>query len=273
MKKKLFVIAIVLTVAMNAYSQVERDFVVGITADGEGVVIRQYLGNLAQVRIPSTIQGMPVREIGDEAFYYFETMTSRKPWTNIIIPEGVIRIGRRAFSLSDRLRNVVLPSTLEVIGELAFWGCENLTSLVIPNTIKSIGKDAFADCYNWPINIPRNILTESETLPEIFSRTNIKNLIIPEGIKIIRRDTFVGCRYLESITLPSTISEIHTAAFKDCQSLVTVTIPDSVTTIEFTNGDPRSSWRFTAKDCFQGCIKLSLISQAALKKRGYTGSF
>ena len=62
----------------------------------------------------------PAALIEDEAFYGIAA-------EDAIIPEGVTRIGERAFAYS-RLRSVALPSTLEYIAPNAFEGCP-LTSV------------------------------------------------------------------------------------------------------------------------------------------------
>jgi len=251
----------------------EDELTVTLTEKGNGVVIARYNGRGDRIVIPSTIQGMPVREIGEEAFRWYDGSTSDTPWTDITIPDGVTTIRQRAFEGCNKLHKVNLPSTLEVIESGAFSGCVNLSSFEIPDTVSFIGDDAFWGCYKWSAKIPEGVISQSEVLPNIFRHTGLKNIVVPEGIKIIGREAFAGCKDLESITLPSTISEIYTLAFRGCEKLVTVSIPDSVEVIDFTNGDPRESWRTTARDCFEGCTKLNLASQAALKKRGYAGGF
>jgi hypothetical protein len=91
-------------------------------------------------------------------------------------------------------------------------------------------------------------------------------VVIPEGVTQIDYGAFFNCTALTAITLPSSIQSIGGMAFNGCSALVTVTIPDSVTIIYF-------SWQLDFQLPFGDCPKLSLASQAALKKRGYTGSF
>jgi hypothetical protein len=89
-------------------------------------------------------------------------------------------------------------------------------------------------------------------------------VVIPEDVTEIGQGVFSGCTALTAVTLPSSIQKIGVIAFKDCKALVTVTIPDSVTKIEF---DSYYEGTFTR------CNKLNLASQAALRKRGWDGSF
>ena len=73
-----FTLAILVLCLINVFSQTtpESDFTVTLTDDNTGVLITRYRGSAATVRIPATIQGMPVREIGREAFRDNRTITS-----------------------------------------------------------------------------------------------------------------------------------------------------------------------------------------------------
>jgi hypothetical protein len=46
------------------------------TPDGESVTITYYTGAGGDVVIPHTIEGLPVRAIGDSAFLYLESLVS-----------------------------------------------------------------------------------------------------------------------------------------------------------------------------------------------------
>jgi len=69
------------------------------------------------VAIPSKIDGVAVKCIGDWSFY------DRAELTGLAIPDGVTSIGI-----------------------CAFYGCENLKSLTIPDSVTYIGEYAFEDC-------------------------------------------------------------------------------------------------------------------------------
>jgi hypothetical protein len=104
--------------------------------------------------------------------------------------------------------------------------------------------------------------------------TALSNVVIPEGVTEIGDQAFEECRALTSITLPSTIRRIGGGAFLNCSSLAAITIPEAVRQVEFGGNTRNQDFRtLTIGYPFQGCSRLSLASQAALRRVGYTASF
>ena len=167
----------------------ESDFTVVLTQDSAGVIINKYNGTAAVVNIPSTIQGLPVRELNNSSFINNRTITS------IVISEGVTRLGTQTFSSCINLTSVTLPSTLTSIGISSFQGT-GLTSF--PNS--------------WPVGITT---IERST----FENTNLRELVIPEGITTINVFAFGNCNDLVSVTLPSTIISISDSAFQGSRNI------------------------------------------------------
>lgn len=62
------------------------------------------------VAIPSTIKGVPVTRITDQALLGCSSLT------NITIPNGVTSIGDQAFSGCASLRGVTIPNSVTSIG-------------------------------------------------------------------------------------------------------------------------------------------------------------
>ena len=80
--------------------------------------------------------------IGDEAFSYFEGLTS------ITIQNSVTSIGENAFVGCTGLETVTFEanSNLETIYVQAFYGCSALTSITIPSGVTTIESSAFEEC-------------------------------------------------------------------------------------------------------------------------------
>lgn len=120
----------------------------------EGAVITGYTGALeAELKLPSTISGIPVVAIGDYAFQDCYGLTG-----SVVIPSTVTRIGASAFFGCSGLDGTVqIPASVTSIGDFAFFECLSLTgSLTLPDSVETVGESAFAFCEG---------LTGSLTLP------------------------------------------------------------------------------------------------------------
>jgi hypothetical protein len=205
MKKKMY-LASVLLVAFTGMVMVTEfascsktatpadEFSVEMAEDGDGVVIKEYLGNRAKVKIPGTIEGIPVREIGEDAFWGNERLTS------VTIPEGVKSIDFRAFAKCSSLASVIIPGSVTSIGSFAFADCSSLTSVTIPKGVTSIYSSTFAKC------------------------SSLASVIIPESVTFIGDSVFFMCSSLTSVTIPDSVIIIGGGSFSDCNNLVTVNI-------------------------------------------------
>lgn len=85
----------------------EADFYYDLTRDEKGVVITEYIGESADVVIPSQIEDLPVTKIGDRSF------SSNSGIKSVVILEGVVEIGEMSFCYDKNLQSVKLPNTLK----------------------------------------------------------------------------------------------------------------------------------------------------------------
>ncbi len=130
----------------------------------KSVRITNYHGSGSRLVIPSRIGGLPVNEIGKEAFAV-KNISDPPLIEQVMIPDSVRKIGEGAFSRSEvrsvvfgdgvkdipkesfllcrRLEYVRLPEGLMSIGESAFRLCGNLRHIILPNSLRTIGENAF----------------------------------------------------------------------------------------------------------------------------------
>ncbi len=195
---------------------------------GSGVAIIDCVSSQEQCVIPSAIDGKPVNEIGDWAFYGCRDLRS------IEISESVKLIGEHSFCNCDSLetisvenannnfsavsgvlfnknktellkypesksgQNFIVPESVRKIGDRAFSGNKNLLSVELPSSATEIGVSAFRGC------------------------EMLKSINLPDGLSEIKLGMFWGCNSIESVTIPSTISKISEYGFYDCANLSTV---------------------------------------------------
>ena len=84
---------------------------------------------------------------------------------DIIIPEGVERIGEKAFSGCAKVVNIKLPNTLNFIDKSVFRSCSNLTDVTVPISVTNIGYSAFEKCSNLT-NMVLPFVGRSHNFPE-----------------------------------------------------------------------------------------------------------
>ena len=286
----IFIMALIM--ANSVFAQTEADFLVDLTADGTGVVITGFTGNQRQVRIPATIQGFPVREIGERAF-------SPREWseiTSVTIPAGVVKIGAGAFSECQSLTTVSIPASVTIIEYGAFGNCEKLTTINFPEGLIEIGTNAFFGCHALrTVRLPNSLiklgedafsmsnhgqnagiqtLTIGTGLTEIpnraFSGNSFTTIVIPQNITKIGVHAFANCDRLATVTINSTVLEIMTLAFHGCAALTTINIPAALESITWTdsNGNPQPE-----SLAFAGCPRIALATRAVLQRLGYRGSY
>ncbi len=95
--------------------------------------------------------------------------------TNVVIPDGVKRIGDNAFSYCESLVSVIIPNGVKKIGEYAFYGCKNLELIEVPDSVENIDNAAFCN-----LHFPVTISTTTKTV-SIMEKWN---LIDPFGSDI-----------------------------------------------------------------------------------------
>ena len=97
-----------------------------------GITIIKYNGSADSVNIPSQINGLPVTEIGNSAFFNCTALRS------ITIPDSVTSIGDCAFFYCTALRSIIIPDSVTSIGDFAFMCCNSLTTIYFPRALMGV---------------------------------------------------------------------------------------------------------------------------------------
>lgn len=113
----------------------------------------------------------------------------------VIVPNGVIAIGKYAFQYCGAPRSIQLPHGLTDIAQGAFYRCDSLRHIFLPDTLTRIEKEAFSGC---------------ECLTEI---------IIPQHVAYLGEKVFFGCRQLKRVTITNSVSKIGENIFGECNQL------------------------------------------------------
>ncbi|MEE0265288.1 MAG: leucine-rich repeat domain-containing protein, partial [Acutalibacteraceae bacterium] len=182
---------------------------------GNGYACRlvQYKGNQHSVKIPETIAGYSVAEIGDSLF------ANNSNITDVVIPESIVWIGDSAFSNCTNLDRVYY--TGDDNGWFNMPICMNNNPLLSARLFinASLQSDYFGTWVYEAVNeyscvitgylgnksdvvIPDKIgnMTVTEIADSAFANhSNLSRIVIPESITLINTDAFLNCNNLSQV--------------------------------------------------------------------------
>lgn len=135
---------------------------------------------LSKVEIPAFIKEIP-----------FNAFINSRALSQVLIEDGVERLGSKAFANCNKLKEINLPESIKDIKDAAFTGCMSLTGIKLPSSITELHCFTFAHCFK------------------------LQEVILPQGLKSIWGDAFETCIALKRLSLPSSVTFIKIGAFEN----------------------------------------------------------
>ena len=207
--------------------------------------------SFAKITIPATViksgetEPYHVTEVADNAFWFIDGGAYMNGLKQIILPEGIKRIGVRAFYINFHLTEFYFPSTLEEIGKSAFqYASRSLKTVDLSNTkIMSLPDHAFAENPIFASFPGVTTIKLPQTLQEIgncvFQEALVKTLEIPYNVHSISTIAFYKMKKLEeiefknpvpaTITLSSPSDNINSLLNSENDNLHTIYVPIDAT--------------------------------------------
>lgn len=179
----------------------EEDIGYTYSVIGQEVTVTGFTGEPEIIDIPPYIEGFPVTEVRDNAFYCCDSLR------RISLPPTVKRMGHHCFFGCRSLEEITLPKGLETMGMGCFDSCSALRSVILPDALEVLPDSCFRRC------------------------TSLTEIILPQGIKAVEKFCFCGCNSLSYVSLSGKLESIGIGAFYQCRSLDTIYVPPSVTEI------------------------------------------
>lgn len=242
----LFMISIQVSVLGGRETQIGGDFSYEYMEDNhQQIRILRYNGNQKILQVPELIDGKPIVEIGQQAFYGNKTLEQvffQGKELKIVKQEAFYRcvnlsvvdfskssvekINDQVFFECRKLAQVSFPDTLQQLGERVFWECSSLKNVTFGKGLKSIGQMAFYGCTSLKqIFLPDGFealgsIDGSKLYGGVFyGCVSLEQATIGSGVQNIPANTFYGCTNLKRVVMPDTVIEIGGHAFAHCRSL------------------------------------------------------
>ena len=163
-----------------------------------------------------------VVEIGRAAFSECFSLTG------VVFSDSVSNVGEGSFGNCTGLQTVTLGSGMEYINGSAFSGCTGLTSITIPAGVWEVNNMAFEGCTGlqaiWVVS--ENPYYTSDARGVLFNKQMTELICAPDGLS-------------GAYSVPETVTVIWNHAFNSCSGLTGITLPGSLTYVGY--------------DAFYGC--------------------
>lgn len=200
--------------------------------------------------VPAEIDGYPVVEIGNYAFYSGE---KKNRIENFTISEGIIKVGDSIVpNQMVALKNIHIPSTLTEISEISFNRSYNVESFTVNENNPLFYADSSGVLFkrgeiegqdilfSYPCARPSNYYIVPDYAYKIGDYAaryaGIKHIFLSKNTKIIGESAFQYSS-IEEIDFGGT-EQIGVLSFDSCNGLTQISLPDSVTIkAEITNLD------------------------------------
>lgn len=173
------------------------------------------------------------------------------------IPNGIKKIGYRAFYHCTLTNGLNLPEGIEEIADEAFTGCTGYSELVLPASLKKLGKDVFSEKkVDMTFRISAVMAMRGQNTKPTFTSIKVnpankyfdsredcnalirtkdntlllacENSFIPQSVKAIGDGAFKGLKGNKEIVLPKGLEYVGEEAFANYVSVAPLSLPSTV---------------------------------------------
>ena len=135
--------------------------------------------------------------------------------SNVIIPNGVEKIGKKAFKGCKNITSIIISDDVTEIEEYAFYKCASLKSVTFGKSAKIINTYSFFNCESLTeVTIESESLSNPFVLYDKYKKSNIKSIL-----KSINSGVFFGCNKLKTVKYGKHVRNIDFHIFRNCPNI------------------------------------------------------
>ena len=182
------------------------------TLTEKGAVITKMRGRAAEIRIPESIDGVPVIAIGEKAFAVKEEAPVAEQGEELAAELAFVEKAEEPTAMGQALQRVFLPDSIETIGAYAFSGCSALERIHLPARLTEIPQRMFDGCGALAqVTLPAGLQAIGDYA--FYGCGRLERLRLPEGVQRIGKYAFYNCRKIEEINIPLAATDLNTGLF------------------------------------------------------------
>lgn len=193
--------------------------------------ITSYSGTKEFIEIPAMYKGLPVKVIGEQAFFENNYIVE------VTIPNTVVEIKEAAFYRCSSLKAIIIPSSVTKVEPYALKGIKSLyleadsvpedwfdsqQTYAHTNVDLSTIKHTNDHLYEYYINQNNQLVLSNYYGNE--SKIVIPSTIDDRNVEIIGGACFKGCMSVEEMIMPNTVLEIEQYGLAGCENLTAITL-------------------------------------------------
>lgn len=176
--------------------------------------------------------GITLTISGSGAMYDYSEF-DKAPWNSVSgqiqrlsLPDGLTRIGKRAFYGCTALLSVTVPGSVREIGDAAFCKNSSMTMVTLNSGLETIGRSAFESCTALQeIRIPGTVTEIGNHA--FYCCEELSYAYIPGSVQSLGSGVFSYCTRLARVDTDVSASDLPSWSFYGCDSLTQINVQGS----------------------------------------------
>lgn len=214
-------------VSSSAMTIYVEDFGFSINSTTNEATIVEYIGDAADLELPSKVYDYTVTVLGDSLF------SGNKNILNVSIPSTIREIGESVFANCTSIETISVPSTVTSVGKSVFMNCSALKEVEFNANITALPKSTFQNCTSLSDVVLSATIDQIEDLA-FYNCQSLEYVPSADNLTRIGQSAFYNT-LVKEFEPSSSMTTVERYSFADCKNLTKVYLPNEITLIDSTS--------------------------------------